>query len=217
MQAAPFIAEYGGAIMAAAGAAASIAAQQKADKERRGILNRQLERTDEATDKSTEIVEEQGKKFSQQARVEGLQEQEKKGYEQTQADLQGAGGAMVNPAAGAGAVSDDFLKAKAQKAVDEGTRMTTIAREAAKARAPGALGQKDALSMAGMAGDLQNLWGRTKNLGQATGLDAQNVTEPVYGSLGKIATAIGGKMQGGQGTSGVPPNPYASSGIGWGR
>jgi hypothetical protein len=43
---------------------------------------------------------------------------------QTQADLQGAGGATINAAADAGNVSEDFLKTKAARAIEENTRLT---------------------------------------------------------------------------------------------
>lgn len=209
-------------IIAAVGTAASMSAEQRAASERRDVLNRQLDRTSKATDASTSMVQQEGKRFSQEQRLAGLQGQEQKTYDQTQADLNGAGGASVATAADNANVSDDFLKTKAARAIEEGTRLTSIAREAAKTRAPSQLQQDDSLSMAGLAGDLQNLWGTNRNMAQATGLDVQGVQTPMYGSLGKIATAVGGSMAGGYGqpsqTGAVPPNPMyrAPSGINFG-
>jgi hypothetical protein len=53
-------------------------------------------------------------------RQQGLQHAETR-PRQTQADLQGAGGAAINAAADAGNVSDDFLKTKAARAIEETT------------------------------------------------------------------------------------------------
>jgi hypothetical protein len=201
-------------IIAAAGAAMSAKAASEQRKERRTILNRELQKDSDASDQAAQQVLTEGQRFSQTNREAGLEQQEQKSYEQTQADLGGAGGANIATAADAGKLSGDFLKTKAARAIDEGTRLTSIAREAAKGRAPGMLQMDDSLSMAGLAGGLQNLWGKRKNLTRAGMMDAENVKEPGYGSLGRIATAVGGSMGGGMGgmagaSSGVPPNPYA--------
>lgn len=200
-------------LVSAGGTIATISAQEQADAERKGLLNRQLERDDQASQKNNALVQEEGKRFDPNARLQGLADQEQKTYDQTQADMQGAGGGLVQTAATDANVSDDFLKTKAARAIEEGTRLTSIAREAAKARAPGQLGMDDSLSMANLAGQQQNLFGGLKNLDRATGLDAQSVTEPGYGNLGRVATALGGAMAGSgygqqQDTIGVPANPY---------
>lgn len=203
-------------IIAAAGTVASMSAQQQQAREQRGILNRQLERDEQATNKSTAMVQDEGQRFSQQARQEALQGAEDKTYQQTQNDLSGAGGANIAAAASAGNVSDDFLKTKAARAIEEGTRLTSIAREAAKARAPGQVQMDDSLSLADLSGNLQNLWGSTKNMARANGMAASSVQEPGYGALGKIATAVGGGLAAsgyGQTTGmegGIPPNPYVT-------
>lgn len=210
MQAIPYI-------IMAAGTAASMSAQREAQKERRSILNRQMEADEKATDQSAALAQQEGQRFSGQARAEGLQQQEQKTFDQTQADLGGAGGANIAAAADSASVSQDFLKTKAARAIDEGTRLTTIAREAAKQRAPGMLQLEDGLSMAGLSGNLQNLWGTRRNIGRAAGMDAQNVQEPGYGALGRIASAVGGGMAASGYGSAVdtgagisPPNPYAT-------
>jgi hypothetical protein len=145
-------------------------------------------------------------------RQQGLQQAEDKTLAQTQADLQGAGGATINAAADAGNVSDDFLKTKAARAIEETTRLSDQAREAAKVRAPGQLQMDDSLSMARLAGSLQDLWGTTKNLAGANGMDAQSVQAPGYGQLGRVASAVGTSMaSNGYGrTDTATPNPYAT-------
>jgi hypothetical protein len=98
----------------------------------------------------------------------------------------------------AGNVSDDFVKAKADRAVTEGTRLTGIAREIAKTRAPNLQLVTEGQRGADLAGNLQSLYGSNSNMGRATANDANSVLEPQYGGLGKIATLIGGAMAGGQ-------------------
>lgn len=212
MQALPLLAEYAPLILAGAGTAMQMSAAQKERDEKRGILNRQLERDDQAAQKSAQEALMEGQRYTQPAREQALQEAQDKTYAQTQADLQGAGGATINAAGDAGNVSDDFLKTKAARAIEESTRLSEAAREAAKARAPGQLRMDDSLSMARMAGDLGNLWGSTRNMASANGLEAQSVEQPGYGNLGKVASALGnGMAASGYGqedpSMAVPPNP----------
>lgn len=167
------------------------AAQDQAD-ERRKILNTQLGRDEQATKKAIQLVQDESGNYTLPNRQEALQEEQGKTYDQIQTDMQGAGGAMVDTATDAGNVSEDFLKTKAARAIDEGTRLTSIAREAAKSRAPTQLMSSDALRRAGMAGNLQSMWGTNNNMSRATGIDAEGVQAPGYGSLGTIASSIGG-------------------------
>lgn len=202
--------------LAAAGTGAQVVAANEEKQDRRSILNRQMEANEQATKKSVDMVEDEGQRYSQEARLAGLEQAEKKTFDQTQADLAGAGGATISTATQAGNVSDDFLKTKAARAIDEGTRLTSIAREAAKGRAPGALNLDDSLSLAGMQGDMRSMWGTTKNMARANSIDAENVEAPAYGALGSIASAAGTgmaarSMRARQG--GTPPNPYNTGGI----
>lgn len=186
------------------------AARQQAS-DRRNTLNRQLARDEAATNKSIDLTQTEAKRYDPAARQQALAEQEGKTYEQAQADIAGAGGAMIPTAGDAGNVSQDFITSKAQKAIDEGSRLTSIAREVAKSRAPIQLGGVDALSRANLAGNLQNTWGTNNNMARATGMDAQNIDEPGYGGLGSIASAVGtGMLAGG----GMKKTPWQSS-INW--
>jgi hypothetical protein len=215
-------------LIAAAGTAATIAGQRQQERKQRQILNQQLDRESQATDKTAQMVQDEGQKYTMANRQDALAQTEQKAYDQSQADLNGAGGTNIATAADNANVSDDFLKTKAARAVDEGNRLTAVAREAAKARAPGMMNLEDSLSMAGLAGNLQNTWGTVKNMGAASGLDAQSVQLPGYAQLGKIATAVGGAMGSsgfGQPSSqtgmegGIPANPFATgpyrSGVGY--
>lgn len=197
--------------MAVGGKLMEMQATQEQASERRNVLNQQLERDDKATGKAIQLVKNEGQNYDVQNRQDAIQKQEDKTYNQINTDMQGAGGGTVNTSAGDGNFSEDFLKTKAARAVDEGTRLTAIAREAAKSRSPGQIMTSDALRRAGMAGDLQNLWGSNNNMAHATGQDADAVTEPGYGALGSVASALGTGMAmnsygktGGVAKSGIP-------------
>lgn len=178
-------------LLSGGGTALQMMAQRDQADERRAVLNRQLERDKAATDRAAQMVQNEGQNFSAQARQQALADQEQRTFDQSQSDIQGAGAGVVNTAAGNGAVSDDFLRDKAQRQVDEGDRLTAVARAAAKSRAPTQLATTDALRRANLAGELQSLWGTTKNMGSANSLDAQSVEAPLYGTLGGIASSVG--------------------------
>lgn len=185
MQALPYI-------IAGLGTVATITSQQDAAQDRRRILNNQLEASEKAADKSAELVLSEAQQFDPNKRKDAMQAAETKVYDQQLKDLQaGAGGAEVGAVAtsgDAGNVSDDFLKAKAEKAVSEGNRMTSIARELAKTRAPGQLQMNESLSQAKMAGELQGIGSQNRRMANASGLDAQGITGE--SGFGAIASAI---------------------------
>jgi len=198
--------------MMAGGTALQMSAAEDQKDERRKILNQQMERDEQATGKAINLVQDEGRQYSLEDRLEGLKKQEDKTYGQIESDIQGAGGATINTAQDAGNVSEDFLKTKASRAVDEGTRLTAIAREAAKSRAPGQLMSDDALRRAGMAGQLQNTWSSNNNMARASGQDAEGVEMPAYGQLGQLASAIGTSMAGSQAAKGLGTSlKYAGS------
>ncbi len=186
--------------LAAGGTVMQASAQQDAADEKRSILNRQMERDDAATDKANQLVNTEGQNYGMDERTKQLATNESKIYDQTQSDLASAGaGGTLNTSGDAGNVSADFLKNKASRSIDEGTRLTSIARAAAKSRSAGGLMNDDALRRAGMASNLQNVWGTASNMDKATRADAENVQAPAYGALGSIASAIGNTM--GQGAA----------------
>lgn len=187
----PLALSVGGALM-------QNSAKQDQLSQKRSIMNRQLERDDQATNRALDLTGQEGQRYNVDARTQALADQEQKTFDQTQSDIQGAGGGAVKTAGDAGNVSSDFLTTKAQRAVDEGTRLTSLAREAAKTRAPGMLGTTDAQSKGNLAGTLQNLWSTNNNLSRATQLDADNVEEGASGGLGALASAVGGGLAAGQ-------------------
>lgn len=163
--------------------------QRQAARERRDILNRSFRGTQEATDRATRLVADEGANYNGATRQQAMQEQEASNLARELQDLQstGATGANVSTVGDTGAVSGDFVRAKADKALSEGTRMTAIARELAKTRAPGQLTTNEALRRADVGQKTGSIFGTAQNMANAYNLDAQSVQEPWWGTAGKLA------------------------------
>lgn len=195
-------------LLAAGGTAASMLGQRQQAKERRSILNRSMERTNKTQDAATALIQGEARKYTPQDRMQDMQAQEQATYGQQQRDLGGAGGALIDTAGDKGNVSADFLKASADKALSEGNRLTAVAREIARARAPGQQLQTEGVRRAGVIGDVGSRWGTARNLAEASQHQAAGVEEPWWGQLGKVAqmagmAGMGGAGLGGAGTAGV--------------
>lgn len=175
-------------VLAAAlgGTALEIQGQRQAAKERRSILNQAFDEQRKTTEKSAQMLADEGAMFSGDQRQKAIGEQEAQVYGQTQKDLAGAGGDMMGSETG-GNVSSDFMKAKADKAIAEGNRLTAIAKEAAKLRAPGMLVDSEKQRQADLMGRTGSMWNRTRNMVNAGVMDAQSVQEPGYAQLGRLA------------------------------
>jgi len=180
------------AALLAAGTYLKDRGDKKAAGERRDILNRSLQRTKETSDDAARQVLAEGEQFAPDARATAMQGQEDAAFQRAQGDLAtGAGGDLVSTAGGAGANSAAFVKARADKAVSEGNRITDIAREMARNRGTGDLLQTEGLRRADLAGRLGSAASTNRNLVQADQLDAQNVDTPLYGKLGGLAQMAG--------------------------
>lgn len=162
----------------------------KMKRERRDILNQAFDEQRNATDKANSEILGEAKSLSGEARKAAMDAQESAAYDQTQQDLAGAGGDIVGSDTG-GNVSSDFIKAKADKAITEGNRLTAIAREAAKLRAPGQLTTEEAQRQADLMARNGSMWGTVKNKTRAATLDAEGVQMPWYGQVGQIITQAG--------------------------
>lgn len=194
--------------LAAGGTGASMLGQQQAAGERRDIMNRQLARADQTQGKVTTQVMDEAKKFAPSTRMADMAANEQRVFDQSQKDLGAASG--IPAAADNGAQSADYLAAKTASDASEGNRMSAIAREIAKTRAPGEMMTGEGIRRANLTGDVAHQWGVDKNMANASMLDAENVQEPWWGQLGKIAAMAGmaGGMAGpaaatGAGTTGV--------------
>ena len=153
-----------------------------------------------------------------QQRLDALQQQEQSAIAQALRDVggsseQGAGAAIIDTAGGEGAVSGDFIRAKADRAVQEGDRLTAVARELAKVRAPGNLVNEEGLRRADLTERIGSSGATNRAHAQAASLDAENVEAPFWGQLGKMAAQAGAMWAGGAG-GGATSSPYALSGSG---
>jgi len=172
------------------GTAASMYGQQQQADDRRDILNKQYEKTQQAEEQSAKMVNKEGENFQGDTRAAALGAQQQATLAQSQKDL-GSAPTIIDGAGDAGAVSNDYLTAKADKALSEGTRLSAIAQEMAKTRGVGQLQQSEGLRRADLAGSLQDLWQTQRNATTAAQNDADGVQEPWWGQVGKIAAAAG--------------------------
>lgn len=166
-------------------------AQKKQAAQRRDILNQAWGDQRQTQDNTNAMLVKEGQAFSGDARQKAMDDQQAATLAQTQQDLAsaGAGGEMFN-LAGGGNVSSDFIKAKADKAISEGNRLTALAQEAAKVRAPGLLQSDEKQRQADVLGRTGSMWATTRNKTGAAREDAANVQEPWYGEAGRLATQI---------------------------
>lgn len=200
------------AAVAAAGTAAEYQGQQDKARKQRGILNEAFQDQKKATDKASALVLDEANQLGGDARQQAMFDQEAQAFAQTQKDLAGAGGDIVGSST-SGNVSSDFMKAKADKALSEGNRLTAIAREAAKLRAPGQMTADEKQRQADLMSRTGSMWGTTRNKSQAATLDAQSVQDPWYGTAGKIAKAAAmAYMMGGAGGAGAGAGAAGATG-----
>lgn len=173
----------------AGGTAANVMGQRQANKERRSITNRAFEDSQKTGDKATALVQAEGANFQGDKRMESMRQQEMAAFDQAQKDLTGAGvqGATLDTAGDQGNVSSAFMRSKADRALSEGDRLTGIARELAKTRAPGLTQQNEGMRLADTLQQSGSLWGGAKRRVEAGQLDAENVQEPWWGTVGKLA------------------------------
>ncbi len=167
-------------------------AQRHMAKERRQILNRAYDENQRTQDEGAQRVLAEAQKMSPAARQAAMAEQEAAAFAQAQQDLggqasPGAGGAIIDTAGSAGNVSADFIKRSADTAIGEGNRLMQVAREAARVRAPGQTLTQEGLSRSQLTGDLASMWSANRSRAQAAELDAQNVEEPTYAKLARVA------------------------------
>lgn len=198
-------------IIAAVGSGLAYKANQDAADERRTTLNRALEANEQATDKATNLVDQEAQQYAPKARQQALTDQEQQAFERSQKDLAtGAGGGMIGTAGGNGNVSADFLKTKADRQISEGNELTAIAREVAKTRAPSLLLTKEGQSRANLAGNLQNTFGAARNAASAAGQDAAGIEPAAYGQIAQAVGNIGSSYM-----SNRPAKAKTQTGVQW--
>lgn len=183
--------EYAALLLAGAGTAASMYGQREQAKERRAVLNRQLDSTAKASDKANELIQKEGENYAPDKRAEAMQQAEDAAYSRAQQDLATTNAGIIDTAGAAGNTSDAFKQSREAVEAGEGARMSAIARELSKVRAPGQVMTQEGLRRANLAGELNNRASTARNLANATGLDAESIGEPWWGQLGKVAQSIG--------------------------
>jgi len=175
----------------AGGTAASMYGQHQQQKEQRGIVNRSMEQADRTQKKAVEqtlgVAQED---LSAQSRLRQMQGAEEANFARTQGDLQGAGADLIDTAQPTGG-SQQFLTAKADRATQEGDRMTTLARELAKVRSSDDVQMNGGIKLGRLAEELGSKWNSQRANSQAAQMDAQDVGVGAIGQLGKIAQIAG--------------------------
>lgn len=200
-------------IIMAAGTAASMQAQRQQNKERRAILNQSMAETDQARQQAADVITKEGAKYTPDQRMAEMQAQEQAMYDRAMQD-RGQSGATIDTAGDAGNVSADFVKAKADRQLQEGERLTAIAREIARTRAPGQQLAEEGMRRADVTGQAGSIWSRARAMANARQLDAQGVEEPLYGTVGRLAAAIGGSMGGGAAGGAGKMTPSLAASVG---
>lgn len=199
-------------IIMAVGTAAQINAQNEQARNQRKLVNQAYDQLEAGTSKTSQAIAKAAQQYDAENRQQGMDAATQQIQAQQAQDLGGAGATMINGAGDAGNVSQDYLSAKADRAVSEGTRLSKIAQQIAKTRAPGALTTKEGLNNAGTMADVSSIWGSTKGIAGALTNDAGAVQEPVYGQLGRVASSIGGAMAAGGYGSNSPSGAGVVSG-----
>lgn len=216
--AAPYLLAIGGTVL-------KNQADQQQAQEKRTQLNAALMRTDQTQQKANSMIGQEADKLSPVARAAAMSQQVAANQAGTTSDLATAGAtdsggnAIINTAGDNGAVSGEFLRTKADRALSEGSRLTAIAQQLAKVRAPGQLEEQEGRGRANLTEALANMWGSTQNLNRADATTADGIELPQYAALGDVAQAAGGAVAARKrgapvvsygGGNGAPP-----AGFGW--
>lgn len=174
---------------AIAGTAAEADAARRKRNQQRDILNQAFRKSSENADKANAAVMDAGAEMDATKRLAEMQGEETQTFGQAMGDLKasGAGGDIISAAGDAGNTSADFAKAKADRALTEGNRMTAMAREMAKVRAPGQMQMNQGLRRADAQERASSIWGSNRNMMDAYTSDAEGVQDPWYGTVGKLA------------------------------
>ncbi len=169
------------------------AAQDQAGQKRR-LLNQQLERDAAVTKQGQGLIQQQAELYDPTTRAASMKSKEDMALNGINLDI---GENQGNFGTTGSASSEDFIKTKAARAISEGGRLSAMAREIAKTRAPGLMQLGEGQSAANLGSELNSIFGTNRNLARATQNDADNVEMPWYGALGSLASGIGSATMGG--------------------
>lgn len=196
--------EVAGWLLAGGTAAQMLAAQQQAQQQRK-ILNRAFERNDKATGEGTKQVLDLAKDAAPGNQAAAIQAAQDASAQRTMSDIKGAGADLIDSASKSGRMSGEFQQAKQAAQAAEGDRLSAIAQEVGRARAPGAVVADEAMKRSALAERLGSMFSSNRQAAQAAQLEAQGVDRPWYGDVGQIASLVGGiGLAGGAGTAASP-------------
>lgn len=211
--AAPYALAIGGALLK------NQATQQQA-REQRSQLNTALARTDQTQQKANTMIGQEADKLSPIARMANMQTQVDTNAAGSKADLAASGAtdpsgnAIIDTSGDHGAVSKEFLTAKADRAISEGTRLSAIAKQLAQVRAPDQLVSQEGQGRASLTEALANMWDSTNNLNGANQNTAQATQLPGYAAAGDLMSAAG-SAYGGKGMGVKKPGVNRQGGTIW--
>lgn len=183
-----------------AGTALQVVGNEEQARTKRNILNNAASDTEDAQKKAIDTVTTEAEQLAPGQRQQAMAAAEQQAFDQSMKDI-GAGGALVDTTQGAGNVSADFARGKAEKTATEGSRLSEVVRELSRTRAPGTVATEESLRRSAIAEQLGSLWQSQRGKSQAATLDADSTEAPGYGQLGGlVAMASGAALGAGAGS-----------------
>lgn len=174
------------------GTAAQMAAARQQQQKQKKVLQRAFDKNDETVGDATQQVLEAGKEMTGGARSDAMRAAAEASSARTMSDLTGAGADVIDTAGDTGNVSDAFRQGKAAAQAGEVDRLSRIAQEVGRARAPSEVMANEALARSALAERLGSTFRSNQARTQAAGLDAESIDLPWYGYAGQLASLVGG-------------------------
>lgn len=183
--------EVAGALLAGGTAAQMLAAREQA-RAQRGIINRAQDRNDEAVREGSEATLKMAEGMTGASQADKMQAAAQAAAGRTMADLRGAGADLIDTGSGSGRTSGAFGRMVAERGAAERDRLSAIAQEVGRVRAPAEVMGNEAMARSALAERLASSFRSNQNRQQAASLDAQGVDRPWYGDVGQLAALVGG-------------------------
>lgn len=201
------------------GTALQMQGQREQRKDRSRILGQAMTDADQAQEQAIQQVTTEADMLAPERRLQDMRAAEDATYARTMDDL---GGITLQPSQAAGAVSPAFEQLSARRAGEESGRMSTLARELAKLRAPGQVAVDGSMRRGAMSEALSSMFNSQRNRSRAAQLDAEAVDMPTYGQLGQLIAMAGSAYMAGAGApqaglinQAAAPAPVSSANIRW--
>lgn len=180
------------------GPVGELAGNRATVKRQRNYLNSGMADSERTQAEAIQRVLAEAQTASPDARMQAMQQAEDRNYGQA---MQDAAGATLQGTGSGGRLPAEFTAAMDARGQEEAGRMSNIAREMARVRAPGDVAATDSIRRSGMSEALASLWNSSNQRSQAAQMDAQAVQTPWWGQVAGIvnrtaaraASAGGGK------------------------